>query len=393
MAKTKIDSTAAGTASGPVPLLDLTEQHRSLRPQLDAAIARVLDHGHFINGPEVAEFEAEVARYCGVKHAVGMSSGTDAVLVALMALDIKPGDEVITSAYSFFATAGAVARLGATPVFVDIDPATFNLAVGDVAKAVTKKTRAIIPVHLFGQCADMLPLLEIARRHGLRIIEDAAQAIGAQYRDGRRAGSMGDMGCFSFFPSKNLGAFGDAGMTVTNDDSLAERLRVLRNHGSKPKYYNKFIGGNFRIDTLQAAVLLVKLRHLDKWTSRRQENAVRYEQLFVANRLAEKGVIPPVAAYRDSGVKNYHIYNQFVIRVPHRERAMEVLRGAGIGCEVYYPVPFHLQECFQGLGHKRGAFPLSEQAAADSLAIPVFPELTKAQQDSVVSGLCLATRR
>ena len=240
-----------------VPLLDLGAQHSALRPELDAAIARVLDHGHFINGPEVAAFEAEIARYCGVKHAVGVSSGTDALLVALMAVDLKPGDEVITSDYSFFATAGAVARLGGVPVFVDIDPVTFNLDPVAVDKAVTKKTKAVIPVHLFGQCADMRPILETARRRGLRVIEDAAQAIGSEYKDGKRAGSMGDMGCFSFFPSKNLGALGDAGMVVTNDDALAERLRILRNHGSKPKYYHKFIGGNFRLDTLQAAVLLV----------------------------------------------------------------------------------------------------------------------------------------
>ena len=373
-----------------VPLLDLSGQHRALRADLDAAIARVLDHGQFINGPEVAEFEGELARYCGVKHAVGVSSGTDALLVALMALDLKPGDEVITSTYSFFATAGAISRLGAKPVFVDIDPVTFNIDPVAVENAVTKKTRAVIPVHLFGQCADMRPILDTARRHGLRVIEDAAQAIGAEYKDGKRAGSMGDIGCFSFFPSKNLGALGDAGMATTDDDGLAERLRILRNHGSKPKYYHKFIGGNFRLDTLQAAALKVKLKRLDEWTRRRQENAGRYERLFAERGLVDKGIALPKAVYRGSGAKHYHIYNQFVIRVPARALVMEHLRREGIGSEVYYPVPFHLQECFKPLGYGPGAFALAEKAAAESLAIPIFPELTPAQQDIVVSAFSRA---
>jgi len=378
---------AGRAAGGEVPLLDIAAQHRPLRAEIDAAVARVLDHGHFINGPEVAQFEAAVAAYCGVKHAVGVSSGTDALLVALMAVELKPGDEVITSDYSFFATAGAVSRLGAKPVFVDIDPVTFNLDPAAVEKALTPRTKAVIPVHLFGQCADMDPILEIARRHRLRVIEDAAQAIGAQYQDGRRAGAMGDMGCFSFFPSKNLGAVGDAGLVTTGDDGLAERLRVLRNHGSKPKYYHKFIGGNFRLDTIQAAILQVKLRHLDGWTARRQENAARYEALFAEGGLAGKGVVLPRAVYRKSGVKHHHIYNQFVIRVPGRDRVQERLHTAGVGCEVYYPVPFHVQECFRPLGHAAGAFPLSAQAAAESLAIPIFPELTAEQQERVVAAL------
>ena len=378
---------AGRAAGGEVPLLDIAAQHRPLRAEIDAAVARVLDHGHFINGPEVAQFEAAVAAYCGVKHAVGVSSGTDALLVALMAVELKPGDEVITSDYSFFATAGAVSRLGAKPVFVDIDPVTFNLDPAAVEKALTPRTKAVIPVHLFGQCADMDPILEIARRHRLRVIEDAAQAIGAQYQDGRRAGAMGDMGCFSFFPSKNLGAAGDAGLVTTSDDGLAERLRVLRNHGSKPKYYHKFIGGNFRLDTIQAAILQVKLRHLDEWTARRQENAARYEALFAEGGLAGKGVVLPRAVYRKSGVKHHHIYNQFVIRVPGRDRVQERLHAAGVGCEVYYPVPFHVQECFRPLGHAAGAFPLSAQAAAESLAIPIFPELTAEQQARVVAAL------
>ena len=370
-----------------VPLLDVGLQQRPLRAELDAAIARVLDHGHFINGPEVAQLEASIAGYCGVKHAVGVSSGTDALLVALMAVELEPGDEVITSDYSFFATAGAVSRLGAKPVFVDIDPVTFNLAPDAVAAAITPRTKAVIPVHLFGQCADMDPILEIARRHRLRVIEDAAQAIGSQYKDGRRAGTMGDMGCYSFFPSKNLGAMGDAGMVVTDDDGLAERLRLLRNHGSKPKYYHKFIGGNFRLDTIQAAILQVKLGHLDEWTAKRQENAGRYEALFAEHGLGAKGVVSPRAVYRESGVKHHHIYNQFVIRVPGRDRVLQHLHGEGIGCEVYYPVPFHLQECFRPLGYARGAFPLAEAAAADSLAIPIFPELTSRQQEAVVEAL------
>ncbi len=378
---------AGRAAGGEVPLLDIAAQHRPLRAEIDAAVARVLDHGHFINGPEVAQFEAAVAAYCGVKHAVGVSSGTDALLVALMAVELKPGDEVITSDYSFFATAGAVSRLGAKPVFVDIDPVTFNLDPAAVEKALTPRTKAVIPVHLFGQCADMDPILEIARRHRLRVIEDAAQAIGAQYQDGRRAGAMGDMGCFSFFPSKNLGAAGDAGLVTTSDDGLAERLRVLRNHGSKPKYYHKFIGGNFRLDTIQAAILQVKLRHLDGWTARRQENAARYEALFAEGGLAGKGVVLPRAVYRKSGVKHHHIYNQFVIRVPGRDRVQERLHAAGVGCEVYYPVPFHVQECFRPLRHAAGAFPLSAQAAAESLAIPIFPELTAEQQARVVAAL------
>jgi len=380
-------TTSRPEAVAPVPMLDLGLQHRALRPELDAAVARVLDSGHFINGPEVAEFEASIASYCGAKHAVGVSSGTDALLAALMAMELRPGDEVITSTYSFFATAGAVARLGARPVFVDIDPVTFNLAPAAVEDAITPRTKAVIPVHLFGQCADMGPILDIARRHRLRVIEDAAQAIGSQYRDGRRAGAMGDMGCFSFFPSKNLGAVGDAGLVTTNDDAMAERLRVLRNHGSKPKYYHKFIGGNFRLDTIQAAILLVKLKHLDAWTAQRQANAARYEALFAESGLAAKGVILPRAVYRESGVKHHHIYNQFVIRVPDRDRVQASLQAQGIGCEVYYPVPFHLQECFRPLGYARGAFPLAEAAAADSLAIPVFPELAPRQQEAVVAAL------
>lgn len=378
-----------------VPLLDLGAQHGILRMELDAAIARVLDHGHFINGPEVDEFEVKVAHYCGVKYAVGMSSGTDALLAALMALDIKSGDEVITSAYSFFATAGAVARLGAIPVFVDIDPITFNLDPDAVERAVTKKTKAIIPVHLFGQCADMRPILKTAHRHGLRVIEDAAQALGAEYREGSRAGSMGDIGCFSFFPSKNLGAIGDAGMAVTNDDTLVERLRILRNHGSKPKYYHKYIGGNFRLDTIQAAVLTVKFNYLDEWTRKRKENAARYRELFTQAGLVSghRPIILPKAIYQDLNLKHNHIYNQFVIRAPSRERTMEHLHREGIGAEIYYPRPFHLQECFKALGHKPGDFPEAEQAASDSLAIPVFPELTTDQQSRVVSVLAEALGR
>lgn len=380
----------AEALSSQVPMLDLNAQHCALRVELDAAIARVMDHGQFINGPEVSELESAIATYSGAKYAVGVSSGTDALLVALMALDIKPGDEVITSTYSFFATAGAIARLGAKPVLVDIDPVTFNIDPTDIARAITSRTKAIIPVHLFGQCADMEPLLAISHQHGLKVIEDAAQAIGAEYKDGKRTGAMGDMGCFSFFPSKNLGALGDAGMVVTNNTDLAESLKILRNHGSKPKYHHKLIGGNFRLDTIQAAVLLVKIKHLDAWTRKRQENALLYEKLFAASGL--KDVTLPKAVYRESGAKHHHIYNQFVVRVAGRDRVQERLRVRGIGCEVYYPVPFHLQECFKSLGYDRGDFPLAEKAANDSLAIPIFPELMPAHQESVVRSIGEAVR-
>lgn len=370
-----------------VPLLDLKAHHDPLHQEIMTAVEQTFRSQAFILGPEVAKLEERVAAYCQAKYGIGVTSGTDALLIALMALGVGAGDEVITTPYSFFATAGAVVRLGAKPVLVDIDPRTFNLDPGKVEQAVTQKTKAIIPVHLYGQSADMGPIMEIANRRTLAVIEDAAQAIGTEYAGGRRVGSIGTIGCFSFFPSKNLGCLGDGGMVVTSDPDLAERIRVLRAHGSKPKYYHKLIGGNFRLDTIQAAVLNVKLNYLDSWTKRRQENADRYEKLFQQSELVKKGRVQlPEAVYRASGVKHYHIYNQFVLRVERRDELMAHLKQKGIGTEVYYPVPFHLQECFQYLGHQRGEFPESERAANGTVAIPIYPELTPTQQAEVVEA-------
>lgn len=371
-----------------VPLLDLKAQHDPIRKDLLTAMERVLDQNNFILGREVAELEAQVASYSQTRHAVGVSSGTDALLAALMALDIKPGEEVITTPLSFFATVGAIVRVGAKPVFVDIDPVTYNLNAGQIASAVTPRTRAIIPVHLYGQCADMAAILKVASAHGLAVVEDAAQAIGAEYADGRRAGSMGTVGCFSFFPSKNLGGLGDGGMVVTNDEKLAERLRVLRVQGGKPKYYHRVIGGNFRLDTLQAAVLSVKLPYLDRWTALRQKHAELYEQLFGELKVeAEFGVRLPRAIYKQQGVRHYHIYNQFVIGVPKREALREHLKTKGIGTEIYYPVPLHRQECLQSLGHKDGDFPEAERACRDLVALPIYPELNEDQQHYVAQSV------
>jgi dTDP-4-amino-4,6-dideoxygalactose transaminase len=371
-----------------IPLLDLNAQHQPIHAELMAAIERVLSSHAFILGPEVTKLEERIAAYSQARAGIGVSSGTDALLVALMALDIGPGHEVITSPYSFFATAGAIVRVGARPVFVDIDPATYNIDPARIDRAISPNTKAIIPVHLYGQCADMVSILSIAQRHGLHIIEDAAQAIGADYADGRRAGSIGTVGCFSFFPSKNLGAMGDGGMVVTNDLDLAERIRVLRVHGSKPKYYHRVIGGNFRLDSIQAAVLMVKLKYLDEWTRQRRENAERYRTLFKQTGLTDKpGVVLPEARYQRAGVKHDHIYNQFVIRVPRRDQLMVHLTQQGIGSEIYYPVPFHLQECFQSLGSKEGDFPESERAAKETLALPIYQGLTADQQAAVVRAI------
>jgi dTDP-4-amino-4,6-dideoxygalactose transaminase len=371
-----------------VPLLDLKAQQAALRTELSAAIEKVMDSTAFIMGPAVKELEAAVAAYTGVPHGVGVSSGTDALLVALMALDAGPGDLVLTSPYSFFATAGVAARLRATPVFVDIDPVTFNLDPGLLREWFRKnpgkasKVKAIIPVHLFGQCADMDPLIETAREHGIPVIEDAAQAIGSTYPSKagvRRAGSMGDMGCFSFFPSKNLGAMGDGGLVTTRDPALAEKLAKLRNHGAHPKYYHSMIGGNFRLDTVQAAVLLVKLPHLDAWHAKRRANADRYNRLLTA-----PGLVKPAAVYGPE----HHIYNQYVILVPgRRDDLRKALQEKGIGHEVYYPVPFHEQECFKGLGYRPGDFPHSEKAARNSIALPIFPELTAEQIEAVADAV------
>lgn len=371
-----------------VPLLDLKAHHEPLHKEVMAALEQVVRSQTFILGPDVAKLEERVASYSQTRHGIGVSSGTDALLLALMAIGVGPGDEVITTPYSFFATAGAVARLGARPVFVDIDATTYNLDPFKLDQAVTPRTKAVVPVHLYGQCADMAPIMDIARARQLKVIEDAAQAIGAEYRDGHRAGSMGTVGCLSFFPSKNLGALGDGGMIVTNDGELAGRMKVLRVHGGKPKYYHTMIGGNFRLDTIQAAVLNVKLNHLDEWTKRRQENARRYETLFQQSGLVQEGHVRlPEPVYRASGVRHYHIYNQFVLRVERRDELMAHLKQKGIGTEIYYPVPFHLQECFRYLGHKQGDFPESERAANETVAIPIYPELSPGQQAEVVEAI------
>ena len=369
-----------------IPLLDLKAVHAPIRMEILSAIERVIESNTFILGPEVQTLENRIASYCNTKFAIGVSSGTDALLISLMALGIGSSDEVITTPYSFFSTAGVIVRVGAKPVFVDIDSLTYNIDPQKIEKAVTSRTRAIIPVHLYGQCAEMDPILKIAEKYNLEVIEDAAQAIGAEYKDGRRACSMGKLGCLSFFPSKNLGALGDAGMVLTSDEAMAERFRVLRVHGSKPKYYHKMIGGNFRLDALQAAVLNVKFKHLDSWTRQRQENAERYAALFgTANLLEKVGLPEPI--YKRSSLAHYHIYNQFIIRLQARDQLQAYLKQKGIGTEIYYPVPFHLQECFHYLGYKEGDFPESEKAAKETLALPIYPSLTFDQQKYVVESI------
>ena len=368
-----------------VPLLDLKAQYAPLREQILRAITDVCDSQRFVMGPEVEALEHELERALDVRHAIGVSSGTDALLVAMMGLGIGPGAEVVTTTYSFFATAGCVSRLGATPRLVDIDPVTFNIDPAALRAAITPRTRAIIPVHLYGLCADMDPILAIAAEAGVPVIEDAAQAIGATY-NGRQAGSMGTAGCFSFFPSKNLGAFGDGGLVTTNDDRLAHEIRLLRNHGAEPKYIHKRIGGNFRLDALQAAVLRVKLPHLARWSDMRRANAARYDRLIEDAGLAARVVRPVEPAGRR------HIFNQYVVRVPERDRVRATLAESGISTEIYYPVPFHLQECFAPLRYRRGDFPLAEEAANSTLALPIYGELTADQQSAVVSALKAALR-
>ncbi|GIK59995.1 MAG: DegT/DnrJ/EryC1/StrS family aminotransferase [Ignavibacteriota bacterium] len=388
-----------------VPLLDLKPQYQSLKKELDDAILRVAESQHFILGPEVEKMEKEFCEYLHCKHAIGVSSGTDALLLALMAIDIKPGDEVIVPTYSFFATAGVVSRLNAIPVFTDIDPVTFNINPDDFKKKITSKTKAVIPVHLYGQSAEMNAIMKIAKEKNIIVIEDAAQAIGTQYKDvrmdsfgGKCVGTIGDIGCFSFFPSKNLGGYGDGGLVTTNNDDLAYMLRIKRVHGGEQKYYHKVIGGNFRIDALQAAVLRVKLPHLDKWSEKRRANAEYYNELFIKAGLSEgpgrikfdekNKVLLPKAVYKNiSGLKNYHIYNQYIIRVQNRDEMKKFLTENEIGNEIYYPVPFHLQECFANLNHKAGDFPEAENASNTSLAIPIYPELTKDQQEFVVQKI------
>jgi len=364
----------------PVPLLDLDAQYRPLRDELLAAVTRVCDSQRYIMGPEIDGLERELSVLLGVKHAIAVSSGTDALLLALMALGIKAGDEVITTTFSFFATAGAIVRLGATPVLVDIDPETFNIDPEQTAAAITPRTKAIMPVHLFGLSADMDPLMAAANRAGVPVIEDAAQAIGSTYKS-RPLGTIGAFGCFSFFPSKNLGAFGDAGLLTTEDDDLADRAKLLRTHGMKPKYYHHVVGANFRMDAMQAAVLRVKAPHLSGWTQGRRANAARYRALFHAAGLDEAVRLPIEPPDRS------HIFNQFVIRTADRDGLKRHLDQQGIGNEIYYPVPFHLQPCFANLGYRQGAFPHAERASLESLAIPVYGELTLSQQETVVSAI------
>ncbi len=359
-----------------VPLVDLKAQYVSIQSEIRAAIDRVCESQHFILGPEVSALEEELAQVCGARFAIGVSSGTDALLVALMALEVGPGDEVVTTPYSFFATAGVVARLGARPVFVDINPNTFNIDPTAIPAKLNARTKAIIPVHLYGQCVDLTQLLSLAQERNIPIIEDAAQAIRATDTHGNQAGTTGAMGCFSFFPSKNLGAFGDAGMVVTSDEKLADSLRSLRVHGGKPKYYHPVIGGNFRLDALQAAVLRVKLPYLEAWTAKRRENAARYRNLITRADLLDWITLPQDSAG--------HIYNQFNIRVPHRDQLRDFLNERGVGTEIYYPLPLHLQECFQQLNYRPGDFPHAEAAAQESLALPIYPELTEEQQRYVV---------
>ncbi len=365
-----------------VPLLDLKAQYAGIKDEVRKVMDEVCESQYFINGPRVEAFERKTADYCGTAHAIGVSSGTDALLVALMALGIGPGDAVITSPYTFFATAGCIARVGATPVFVDIDPVTFNIDPVKTRQTLeampkrfkTLKPKVLMPVHLFGQSTDMDALLEIAREFGLKVVEDAAQAIGAEYPGGngvKKAGAMGDIGCYSFFPSKNLGGFGDGGMAVTNDEKLAADMRKLRDHGQDPRYYYKVIGGNFRLDALQAAVLDIKLGHLEKWHFARRRNAGLYNSAFSGTFIS-----PPAAVYAESGIANYHIYNQYIVRVKDREKLTEKMSKANIGWAIYYPLSLHQQDCFRALGYREGDMPESEKAAKETLALPVYPELT-----------------
>jgi dTDP-4-amino-4,6-dideoxygalactose transaminase len=359
-----------------VPLLDLKEQYATIREEIRAAIDRVCESQQFILGAEVSALEEEIRTFCNARFAIGVSSGTDALLAALMALQIGPGDEVLTTPYSFFATAGVIARVGARPVFVDIDPQTLNLDAAAIEPCITEHTKAILPVHLFGRCADMPAIMQIATRRRVPVIEDAAQAIGATDSCGRQAGTSGVVGCLSFFPSKNLGAFGDGGMILTQDAEMAARLRLLRVHGGEAKYYYRLVGGNFRLDAIQAAVLRVKLQYLPRWTAARRENADRYRRYY-----AEAGLTAHISLPEDTPG---HIYNQFVIRCPERDRLQQFLRERGVATEVYYPLPLHLQECFRALGYRRATFPQAEAAARETLALPIYPELSEEQQHYVV---------
>ena len=351
-----------------VPLLDLRAQYETIRPEVDDAVRKVMESCGFIGGPEIKGLEEEIARYSQSAHAVACASGTDAILMALWTLGIGPGDEVISPAYTFFATAGTIANNGATPVFVDVDPKTFNIDVHLLEKAITPRTKAVVAVSLFGQCCDIPAIKAICDKHQIYLIEDAAQSIGSEW-EGKRSGSMCDFGTFSFFPSKNLGGAGDGGMVVTQNAELAEKLRLLCNHGAKPKYYHSLVGTNSRLDALQAAILRVKLRHLDRWSEKRAKNAALYNQLFEGSKVG--------TPFHDPRTR--HIYNQYIIRVGNRDGLKAHLGEKNIGCEVYYPVPLHVQECFAHLGYKAGDMPVSEQAAAETLALPIYPELSDEQ--------------
>ena len=356
-----------------VPLLDLKAQHAGIRQQVLAAVAEVLDSQVCIGGPKVAELEREVAAISGCQYAVGVSSGTDALLCSMMALGLGPGDEAITTPFTFFATAGCIARTGATPVFVDIDPRTYNIDPARIESAITPRTKAIVPVHLYGQMCDMDPIMRTAERHGIAVIEDAAQSITATYK-GRKAGSMGAAGCFSFYPSKNLGAAGEGGMVVTNDAALYERMMALRNHGSERKYHHRYIGGNFRLDPIQAAILLVKLPHLDSWSEGRRRNAAVYDRAFAGTGIEAPFVLPECVS----------IYNQYVVRTPARDKLVEEFRRWEIGCDIYYPLCLPLQPCFVHLGYRPGSLPEAERASAEVLALPIYPELSAEQQEVVI---------
>jgi dTDP-4-amino-4,6-dideoxygalactose transaminase len=378
-----------------VPLLDLRPQHEGLRDEIIAAVTDVIDSTRYIMGPELERFEEAVAEYSGCKHALGVSSGTDALLLALMSLNIGPGDKVLVPDFSFFATAGVVSRLNAEPVFLEIDPTTFNLCPKSLEERLESYTeeelaqvKAVIPVHLFGQCVDMQAILDVAQRFGIAVVEDAAQAIGAEYRlngEARRAGAMSDVGCMSFFPSKNLGGVGDGGMVTTNDAELHHQLHIKRVHGAEPKYYHKVIGGNFRMDPIQACVLRIKLQRLEVWHEQRRQNASQYNQLLSEAQLEE--VVCPAAVYQDDNLLNHHIYNQYTVRVQRREDLRKFLQERGVATEIYYPVPFHRQECFADFGYRPGSLPESDRAAREVLALPIYPGLTTEMQEYVVENL------
>jgi dTDP-4-amino-4,6-dideoxygalactose transaminase len=370
-----------------VPFFDLTAQFKSIEEEIKSALDGVFETQQFILGSQVQALEEKIAQYCRTRYAMGVASGSDALLLSLIALGIGTGDEVLMPSFTFFATAGSVSRLGAIPAFVDINPETYNIDPSKIGEKITARTKAIIPVHLFGQCSDMDPLLQIANAKKLFVIEDAAQALGAEYKpqagsEGRRAGQIGDFGCFSFYPTKNLGAFGDAGMVTTDHSDLAEKVRLLRVHGSQPKYFHKTVGINSRLDTLQAAILLVKFKYLEKWTAERQKKAERYQRLFQDLISSVKGLKLPTIQYQ-----NRHIFHQYVIRAPERDRLKEFLTREGVGTDIYYPLPLHLQECFSFLKYKRGDLPNSERASEEVLALPIYPELTEDQQVAVVERI------